>query len=169
MTSQLSVHEKADTGALYQVIREVRRLFHRLANATDRLHADIGVTTAQRAILEALADAGRQAVPELARMKGVTRQHVQVIANDLVAAGLVTARPNPAHRTSVLLELSDRGRHTFTTMRSREEKLLGTVVGRLDVTHLKLVAKTLNDLGEAVDERLGQASPHTRIAQGARS
>lgn len=163
MTGRLS-SPRLDAPALYEVIREVRRLFHRLANATDRLHADLEVSVAQRALLEALADGGASPVPELARGKGVSRQHVQVLANELLAAGLVEARPNPAHLRSPLLELTAAGRHRFTTMRGREVHLLEAAVARLARPELGRLAGALREIGDAVEASLADrpAAPTRR-------
>jgi DNA-binding MarR family transcriptional regulator len=147
---------------LYQVIVEVRRLFHRLASATDRLHADRAVPVAQRAVLEALADDGPSTVPALARRKGVTRQHVQVLANALQEAGLVEAVANPAHRRSPRLALTPAGLRLFEAMRSREGRFLEGVAARLGTPPLPMVARSLRALGDAVEASLDQPPRPTR-------
>jgi DNA-binding MarR family transcriptional regulator len=151
--------------ALYAIIVEVRRLFHRLANATDALHFDLGVSAAQRAVLEALASAGATTVPALARRKGVTRQHIQVLANQLRALGLVEDRPNPDHKRSSLLELSAAGRRAFETIRARERRVLTAVGSKLARRSLGEVLAVLSDLGDLVEEL---APPHP-TADGAGS
>jgi DNA-binding MarR family transcriptional regulator len=160
---------------LYALIREVRRLFHRLANATDRLHRGLKVKTAQRAILEELVEREERSVPELARAKGVTRQHVQVVANELLSAGLIEARVNPAHQRSQLLAPTSAGRQLFEAMRSREERLLQAVVERLPARRLSPLAATLRQIGDAVDESLARwaderttGGPAPRADRGAR-
>ena len=151
MTRRLTSWPASDADELYAVIREVRRLFHRLANATHLLHQDLGVSTAQRAILEELADTGDRSVPDLARRKGVSRQHVQVVANELESAGLVEGVPNPAHQRSPLLRPTQAGQRTFDEMRSRENRLLEAVVMKLTSPHLPRVAHTLREIGDAVE------------------
>jgi DNA-binding MarR family transcriptional regulator len=137
---------------VYAIVLEVRRLFHRLASASDTLHADVGVSAAQRAVLEALATSGASTVPELARRKGVSRQHVQVLANALAAARLIDARPNPAHLRSPLLELTEAGRQTFEAMRARETPLLVAVASALEGRPLDDVLAVLRELGDAVED-----------------
>jgi DNA-binding MarR family transcriptional regulator len=160
MTATLS-SRPADAKALYAVIVEVRRLFHRLAADTDRLHADLRITAAERAVLEALADGGRSTVPDLARRKGVTRQHVQALANQLARAGLVEPLPNPAHRRSPLLELTAAGRRAFGAMRAREDRLLAAVAGRIAAPPLDGVARTLREIGDGVSALVARA-PRSR-------
>lgn len=49
-------------------------------------------------------------VPQVSRRLGVTRQNIQRLATQLVDEGLVRLVPNPDHRTSPLLTLTDTGR-----------------------------------------------------------
>jgi DNA-binding MarR family transcriptional regulator len=56
-----------------------------------------------------VADTGGLTVPGVARRLGVTRQHVQRVANDLVADRLATFDANPDHRRSPLLRLTPQG------------------------------------------------------------
>lgn len=151
--------------ALYALVLEVRRLFHRLATASDALHADVGISAAQRAVLEALATSGATTVPDLARRKGVTRQHIQVLANALAAAGLVHTRPNPAHQRSSLLELTDAGRRTFEAMRARETKALESASTAIRGRQLGEVLAVLQELGDAVENAARQ---HARRGHEAR-
>jgi len=152
MVTKTSSRTTASPEALYTVIVEVRRLFHRLANATDALHSDLGVSAAQRAVLEALAAGGAITVPALARRKGVTRQHIQALANQLEAAGLVQALPNPDHERSSLLDLSAAGQRVFETIRARERRVLGAVGSKLGRRPLDEVLAVLRGLGDLIEE-----------------
>lgn len=87
------MNSKADL--VYCLIVEIRRAFYELKAYSDEANADIGVTTATRALLEYLADSGPDTVPEVGRAKNVTRQHVQQLAESLVRAGLAEWRRNP--------------------------------------------------------------------------
>lgn len=115
------------TDEVTELIDEVRRTFHLLAAVAERLHADLGVTASQRAVLEHLGLAGPATVPAVARDRGVSRQHVQTIVNDLLARGLVTLAPNPAHRRSPLVGLTAEGETTLVTVRDRERTILAGV------------------------------------------
>jgi DNA-binding MarR family transcriptional regulator len=165
MTTRQSSAAAAAPQALYAVIVEVRRLFHRLANVTDALHEDLGITAAQRAVLEALAETGAAAVPDLARRKGVTRQHIQTLANELEAARLLSPRPNPAHQRSPLLEVTEKGQRTFETIRGRERRILEAVALELEGRPVAPTVALLRDLGDLV-ERL---SPRDGQRRGPRT
>jgi DNA-binding MarR family transcriptional regulator len=110
--------------AFVHLVDEVRILQHRLVAVAEALHGEAGVTPPMRAVLEYLARRGSTAVPDIARSRGVTRQHIQAIVNDLEAAGLVERQANPAHARSALVELTPAGRHAITAVFARERAVL---------------------------------------------
>ena len=85
---------------LLRLFDEVRLLNHQLIRTVDALHSDIGVTAPGRAVLEFLDRMGATSVPEIARARLVTRQHIQTIVDDLGAAGHIERSVNPAHQRS---------------------------------------------------------------------
>ena len=99
---------------------ETRQLLHALKRWTDTLHADLDLSIAMRAVLEALLREGPTTVPDLARARLVSRQHIQQQVDTMLERGLVRRRPNPAHRRSSLIALSDRGRALIQNMRAEE-------------------------------------------------
>jgi DNA-binding MarR family transcriptional regulator len=70
--------------------------------------------------LESLAGNDEKTVPEIARSRGVSRQHIQVIVNGLTGANLIEARDNPADKRTFLVSLTDRGREVFAEIQKRE-------------------------------------------------
>jgi DNA-binding MarR family transcriptional regulator len=129
--------------ALYQVIWQTRRLFQRLAATGDALHADVGLNASQRALLEFLEGREPQTVPEIARERGVSRQHVQILVNQLLGLGLVRTQENPAHRRSVLVERTEEGREVFKSVRRREAVGLTEMAAHFDRSDLETTARTL--------------------------
>jgi DNA-binding MarR family transcriptional regulator len=105
---------------IYQLIVQIRGAFHDCAEFTDKLHADLGITAAMRAVMEHVSDHGPQSVPNIARAKKVTRQHIQQLADPLVAAGLAEWQDNPQHKRSKLLNLTSEGIRQFAKIRQRE-------------------------------------------------
>jgi DNA-binding MarR family transcriptional regulator len=73
-----------------------------------------------RAVLELVLHSGALSVPAIARAQGVSRQHVQVQVDALVAADLVAPQPNPAHKRSPLIALTAQGRAMIENMRAEE-------------------------------------------------
>lgn len=61
------------------------------------------------AILDTIHRHGCRTVPEIAAWRGVARQSVQSVVNQLVDAGLIGLRDNPGHKLSPLLVLESEG------------------------------------------------------------
>lgn len=108
---------EASVGAL---LDEVRMLFHRTVQVAEELHAGEPVTLGMRAVLESVFRQGPASVPQIARRRLVTRQHIQSLVNGLQEHGLVVLEPNPAHRRSALVALSPAGRRLIERMLRRE-------------------------------------------------
>lgn len=102
------------------LFNETRLLFHALKRWAEALHPEADITIPMRGVLEALLLAGPATVPEIARSRGTSRQHIQQQVDTLLASGLVERRDNPAHRRSLVIVLTDRGRARIETMRSEE-------------------------------------------------
>jgi DNA-binding MarR family transcriptional regulator len=132
----------------------VRAVFNRLKALGDDLHGDLEVTTAMRAVMETLATDGAMTVPQIARLKGVTRQHIQLLADALVAAGLAAVKENPAHRRSSLIALTDKGRRTFAKMRAREVPIVTELADEFDAQELDRAATVLTRLAARLEARL---------------
>lgn len=97
--------------ALARLVAEVFRLNGRLLAAGDELVEPLGLTGARWQVLGSVAKAGvPQTVSQVARDRGLTRQAVQRIVNDLLRAGLLSADVNPRHRRAYLLSLTSEGR-----------------------------------------------------------
>ena len=100
--------------ALTDVILDFFRVNSLLLLRGDRLVAGLGLTSARWQVLGAIAYAQRpEPVAWLARDLGSNRQNVQRIVNDLRKEGFVEFQPNPHHRRSQLVVLTDRGRAVF--------------------------------------------------------
>lgn len=83
---------------------------------------EIGAVNAQRGgtwgMLNSVITQGPQTVPQLARARPVSRQHIQKLANDMVADGLLRFVPNPAHKRSQLIEATPKGLDAYSRMNS---------------------------------------------------
>jgi len=115
--------ERPHKEALDGLLNEVRLLFHRAVQAAESLHAGSPVSLGMRAVLESIQRDGPATVPQVARRRYVTRQHIQSLVNALVDAGFVTVEPNPAHRRSGLVTLTPAGRRAIEGMKRREARL----------------------------------------------
>jgi DNA-binding MarR family transcriptional regulator len=134
--------------ALYGVFAEVRSCFHRLKALAEELHGDTGVTPAMRAVLETLAASGSQTVPEIARLKGVSRQHIQIIVNALLEVAFVETQSNPTHRRSQIIALTEKGASTFQALTRREAAPLRKLASTFEVKELRHARAVLSSINE---------------------
>jgi MarR family len=74
-------------------------------------------------VLRGLRRHSAQTVPNMARMRPVSRQHIQELVNRLHATGLVEFEENPAHRRSHLVRLTLNGQRKIGDKEDRERRL----------------------------------------------
>jgi len=142
------------TEKMVALTRAVRAAFNRLKALSDDLHGDVQITTAMRAVMETLSEAGAQTVPQIARAKGVTRQHIQLLADALVKAGLAAVKDNPAHRRSPLIALTDKGKRAFAKMQAREAPIVEEMAWEFEAQELDRATAVLERLAARIDEKL---------------
>ena len=152
--------QHTDAEAFYALIRLVRRVFNGLSGLSDAIHADRGVTAGMRAVMEQLALGGPRTVPDMARARSVSRQHIQVLVNALVDRGIAENRPNPAHRRSVKIALTPAGDSLFDEMQADEIALLDKLAGGLSARQIEAAHRALAKLDTTV------ASAHTDVEAG---
>ena len=107
-----------------RLMDEVRLLMHAAVRFVDELHVDLAVSTPERAVLEFLSRNGATTVPDIARARGVSRQHIQTIVNGLLDRRLAETAHNPAHRRSSLVALTADGGRLIDEMLDRERAAL---------------------------------------------
>jgi DNA-binding MarR family transcriptional regulator len=154
---------------LAPLLNRIPRLYFLLRAVGDGLLADLGVTTAMRGTMASLAAAGPRTVPDLARERPVSRQHVQTIVNDLIAAGLAETRPNPSHRRSPLIALTDEGIRRFRLVQDREAELLAKTAPAVSPADLAAAARLFDLLERDLAQRVGEpgVGPASFVQAGA--
>ena len=100
---------------------------------------DLGQTVARWHILSVVS-AGPCTVPAVARRLGLTRQGVQRVAGDLLAARLLQAAPNPDHARSPLLTLTNRGQPVLEQLTQRSDAARGRLLQQARITPEDLAA-----------------------------
>lgn len=109
---------------LVKVLDEAVVLNFRLQRVAEELHRQGPASSARRGVLRMISEEGPQSVPQLARHRGVSRQHVQKLVDSLMEEGLVEYAPNPAHRKSDLVRLTQAGLEAVRDNTRREAILV---------------------------------------------
>jgi DNA-binding MarR family transcriptional regulator len=138
--------------SLIALIDAIRLAFNQMRASADAAHADLGITAAMRAVLERLARGGPQTVPDMARARNVSRQHIQKIVDRLGDAGLIDLKVNPAHKRSPLIVLSADGRKLFRVIEKREATILACIGLDLEGHDLIAAADALKALTTAFQD-----------------
>lgn len=144
---------------LARLIDEVRLLFHSMTQTAEALHGSRSVNASMRAVLEYLGRHGDSPVPRIAEARRVSRQHIQVIVNDLIAAGLVELGDNPAHRRSKLVVMTPGGSETLAQMMAAEHDLFAGVEAAVGSSDLDAASRTLSVVRLQLETRTGPMEP----------
>lgn len=150
--------EGARGEAAYAVLRQVRPLHQLSARAVAAALEGSPLTVPMRAVMERLADAGPQPVPQIARSLWIARQGVQRVVDDAMAAGYVERRRNPEHARSWLIALTDRGRAEYDELHRAEMATLTERLAGLSVEELDQAARVLARFVEAIGGGEGVAA-----------
>ena len=146
---------------LTRVVDEARLMLHRSITLVEQLHDGSGVSVPMRAVLEYLRNNGDHTVSSIARTRGVSRQHIQVIVNDLGEAGLVVRLDNPHHRRAPLISLTDLGEAAIDELHARERALLEPAFADgagVSTEQLVVAAEVLRAIGTTLDRLLEQGA-----------
>ena len=136
----------------YQVIWLIRRLFRAFADRSASYLDEFGISVADRAVLEFLYPDRALSVPEIAARYRVSRQHVQVTANTLLEAGLVTTGENPRHKRSPLLMLTTEGRRIFRAILKKDEVVVNQLFSGLTRKNVQITRETLQALFDSLEK-----------------
>lgn len=141
--SRIKREEARVESPLNSLVNETVLLFHRLRIVADQIHHRGETTGALRSILRSLDKLGEQTVPQMARARAVSRQHVQALVNQLVEERLVELISNPAHKRSPLARLTPLGKKTVDAMNNNEAGLLSKAGLSVSDQDLLQTAETL--------------------------
>lgn len=141
---------KNKTTQIEALTRAVRATFQELRALGDGLHADLGITAAMRAVIERATEGEPETVPQIARAKTVSRQHIQTVADALAAKGLIAFADNPAHRRSPFVLPTAAGREAYAEMRRREAAILRRLAPGFGAEQLEDCSATLDKLRQEI-------------------
>jgi DNA-binding MarR family transcriptional regulator len=144
------------SGGLAALFREVSALGIRLKVAPVFVERDDALAAGGLSVLRVLEGYGAQTVPQIARLRGTSRQNIQILVNRLEAEGCVELSLNPAHKRSELVQLTLLGRDLFAQAAEHEAAFLTELASRVPEAEVVSAAALLRRLREmlAGGERL---------------
>jgi len=135
---------------LQTAVLEIRLCFNQLRATADKLQNDLGINASMSAVMEHLSESTGRTVPDIARSRSVSRQHIQMIVNKLSAAKLVTSRANPTDMRTSLISLSARGQSICDEVQRRQALELGRLSESLSADELQNFVATIKKLNNSL-------------------
>ena len=149
----IAVRAPEESNQAVQVLfDETTALFHCLQAIAASVHMQGNLTAGLRGVLLGLEQGGPQTVPQMARLRPTSRQHIQVLVNRLRRLGLVLLEENPDHLRSRLVRLTADGERTVALIREREARLLALAAVPLGAAEVGSAAATLRAVRAALTE-----------------
>ena len=105
-------------------------------------------------MLRSLKLEGPQTVPTIARSRPVSRQHIQKLANEMIADGVVEPIDNPAHQRSKLLRITDKGEATFQEINEQIAREAEILAQGMDLDELQASVRVLRQLDKKLRQTL---------------
>jgi DNA-binding MarR family transcriptional regulator len=142
---------KNHSGALlHDLFKEVFALHATLSRMLDSVHAQTGLSTPERKILQSLERLGSATVPEVAARLGVSRQSVQVVCNDLLSRGYIAFFDNPRHKRSKLAGLTEAGTKAYHAAQQNEYAAIEQALGDIDPQRAERARELLATIRKAL-------------------
>jgi DNA-binding MarR family transcriptional regulator len=140
--------------AMQELMLETISAFFLLRAVGKRMGAVTAAEGGYWGMLRSLKLAGPQTVPQIARSRPVSRQHVQKLANEMIAEGVIELIDNPAHQRSKLLRLTPKGEAVFQEITERIAQEAEGFAQDMEVADLQVSVKVLRQLGEKLKQSL---------------
>lgn len=145
------------TEQLHQLIWMSRPLMQAAEACVEAGLVGTNLTVRMRAVLEMLDKYGEQTVPEIAARLEIKRQYVQIMCNETLASGLVEQRPNPRHKRSPILTLTDYGRTLIEEIISNEMKLVERVGANLSGENISTALEVMRTVTDRLKTQAGES------------
>ncbi len=128
------------------------KLHGQLVSESDLLVKELGLTSARWKILGALVHTiTPMTVPDIARAMGQSRQAIQRISTEMIAAGLLVTQTNPSHQRAKYLALTDSGKHAYEMAMQKQTPWVNSLAKDIDEEDLELVNSVLEKLTRQFD------------------
>lgn len=136
---------------LNSLFNETATLFLRMRAVLEQLHRQGELTGVKRSILGDLDRLGSQTVPQMARARATSRQHIQPLVNSLAQQGWVEFVENAAHKRSPLMRVTPQGRELLAAMYLREAEMLRQLEIPIPLEDLQTAVTTLRSVRELLE------------------
>jgi DNA-binding MarR family transcriptional regulator len=147
--------DTTDAGeAMQELLLEILAAFFLLRAVGKRIGAVTAADGGYWGMLRSLKVEGAQTVPQIARSRPVSRQHIQKLANEMIADGVIELIDNPAHQRSKLLRLTAKGEVVFQEINERIAREAEGFARDMNTAELQASVRVLRQLSEKLKQSL---------------
>lgn len=139
---------------MQELMLEIISAFFLLRAAGRRIGAVTAADGGYWGVLRSLKLEGDQTVPQLARSRPVSRQHIQKLANTMIADGVIELVGNPAHKRSKLLQLTPKGEAVFQEISDRIVQEAEVFAQDMQSEEVEVSIRVIRQLCEKLKETL---------------
>ncbi|HMW02336.1 MAG TPA: MarR family transcriptional regulator [Acidobacteriota bacterium] len=140
--------------AVEALLVETLEMFFTLRAAGKRIGAVTQSGGGYWGMLRLLKTTGPRTVPQLARMRSVTRQRMQTLANELAQDGVIEFVANPDHQRSKLVQLTAHGEAVFQELSTTISTEISRLSHDLEVTEVETAIQVLQHLRQCLQPSL---------------
>jgi DNA-binding MarR family transcriptional regulator len=109
------------------------------------------VLSVGKAVLELLSLRGAMTVPAIAASRSSSRQNAQIIVNRLLRMGFVTIQPNPEHKRSSLISITENGREAVSQATKQDSALITNLSQHFSEKELERSLELISRLRRVLD------------------
>jgi DNA-binding MarR family transcriptional regulator len=149
---------------LEQVLLEILGSFFELRTAGQVLELVTEWGAGSWGLMRLLKADGPKTMPEIARMRSVSRQYIQKLANEVIDRGWLTLIDNPGHRRSKMLQLTKSGERQLAVMSERLAAHVDQIAGDFAESELRITIETLRRVRRALKAKIAIRSGGERTA-----
>ena len=152
MTSEEKTNLKLAGKVMEELMSETIATFFRLRAMGQQIGAVTPNGSGYWGLMRSLKQEGAQTVPQLARSRPVSRQHIQKLANEMIAEGVIELVDNPAHKRSKLLRLTSKGEVVFQELNQQIASVAINLAEDIDVKELQIAVQVLKQIRKKLFE-----------------
>ena len=142
--------KNANGAELSHVFLKVTSVYFKLSAQMDSALKPFGLTGSKMGVLRSLHELGPATVSDIARMRPVSRQGVQRLAQDLTSKGLTRLSASPDDGRSKILELTPKGLRLYERAAQMRLEMLGDLAEEYSSADLKALSTYLDQLEDTV-------------------
>ena len=141
--AKLDPSSQQQLDALDALLSEVTALNLRLRQIQTPAAEHHALLDGGRNILQVLSQFGDCTVPTIARRRAISRQSVQISVNRLAKSRCVELVPNPGHKRSPLVRITEKGKSLLLKTSHRHEEVLAGALGSISPDELSSASLVL--------------------------